>query len=199
MEKEKIIQTTSALYARYGIKGVSMDQIAHELGISKKTIYEAFEDKEQLLTACIDYQTSRLVRSIEKTTAEAKSSLDALLLVGSKIFRHYGTPCPAFFKDLVRYPKAYARLKKFRADVKATCMEYFRKGIEEGSFEPGMDYEVISSLFVEQFSNMQIEYQGAMLLTFLKGICTPKGLAQLNEYIPGGSFPAINRNNIAQL
>ena len=54
MSKDKILRTTVKLYAHYGIKGVSMSQIAGALQISKKTLYAEFGNKEDLLSACID-------------------------------------------------------------------------------------------------------------------------------------------------
>jgi len=56
-EKEKeIVQKVALLYGKYGIKSVTMDDVAHEIGISKKTLYEYFSDKQHLVNAVVEQE-----------------------------------------------------------------------------------------------------------------------------------------------
>lgn len=192
MLKEKIIQTATAFYARYGIKGTSMSQIANAMSISKRTIYENFENKEELLISCLEYGTSNLENVVEETQKQAKSALEAFIVVCSDVFRYTSSFCPSFYKDIARYPDAANKLDEYRDVFREKCRQYFYTGIKEGYFLPEQNYDFITSLFVEQLREMRTDHQTSMIFTLLRGICTDKGLEELKKFMPRVS-PQINQ------
>lgn len=183
--REKILRTATLLYTQYGIKGVSMNQIAGEMGISKKTIYMEFEDKESLVLACIDNEIERIRKSILKTKSQTDSAIEAIVTITMGILRHASTRCPAFYKDLTHFFGASEQFTKFKQEYHEQCLIHMQQGVKEGDFLPELDYELVSTILVEQFAEMKLEYQSTMLIAFLRGISTEKGLKKLAEISEG--------------
>ena len=88
MIKEEIMLTALDLFAQYGIKSVSMDDIAHNMGISKRTIYEFFEDKETLLLEGFELNYNKMRLYLEQLEKGAFNSLDIILLFYEEFMKH---------------------------------------------------------------------------------------------------------------
>ena len=93
--KEQIMLTAFDLFSEHGIKNVSMDDIAHNASISKRTLYELFEDKETLLTECINLSYTKMRLSMKRLESEPITALD--------IIRK--TKCFDFWERNVLFPK----------------------------------------------------------------------------------------------
>jgi AcrR family transcriptional regulator len=184
MIKDKIIQTAMLFYSRYGIKSVSMNQIANAMSISKRTMYMAFGNKEDILIGCVNHGIGKLNEVVESTTARSATSLEALVQISINVFQYTSSYCPAFYKDIVRYPEATSRLNEYQNLFKEKCYQLFLEGVKEGDFLPDQDYEFITSMYVEQIGRLQAEQQSAMVLTFLGGVCTDKGVKELKKFTP---------------
>jgi len=184
MQREKILKTAIGLFARYGIKGVSMNQIASTLQMSKKTLYAEFENKEEMLLECLKYERVRIHKLVEKTEEEAQNSLEALILSMANMFHYRSSFCPAFFRDVERYSEAQDSVLSTKTKLHDLYMKYFRKGIDEGFLQSNFEYEAIASLFVEQLGDWDNIQQPYIILTFLRGVCTEKGLEVLNHFTP---------------
>ena len=78
--KEQIMLTAFDLFSEHGIKNVSMDDIAHNASISKRTLYELFEDKETLLTECINLSYTKMRLSMKRLESEPITALEVALL-----------------------------------------------------------------------------------------------------------------------
>src|SRR5574344_84312 len=79
MQNEKIIIEASQLFVRYGIKAISMDDIARQVGISKRTLYESFLSKDELLVQCLEYMHNERSQSMTKLLNEAPDIISAFL------------------------------------------------------------------------------------------------------------------------
>ena len=93
MIKEQIINTAFDLFSQYGIKSVSMDDVAKAAGISKRTLYESFEDKETLLIEGIDHNSESLGQYLTGLEKEPFNALEVILLYNpqNEMFRLLGT------------------------------------------------------------------------------------------------------------
>lgn len=190
--KEQIMLTAFDLFSEHGIKNVSMDDIAHNASISKRTLYELFEDKETLLTECINLSYTKMRLSMKRLESEPITALEVALLFYEELMRRPRWFNRKFYDDLKRYPKALEQAEKDKADFTKRCIKLLNRGAKEGVFQKDVNIEILALLAKEQlkmirpsktFLNHSVaEVFQTVLFTFLRGICTEKGLTILERY-----------------
>lgn len=189
--KERIIVSAFEQFAQYGIKSISMDTIAHSIGISKRTIYGYFNDKEELLTEGINYfsqKTRQLSDSIYKKTS---SVLEAILFFHKETIKNPRWYSPRFYDDLQKFPIALKKLEEEKSNFANECLLLFMRGIKEGVFRKEINLEIIALLAKEQIvmkrpakvfaGQSSLEVHNTLLIIFLRGISTTKGQAIIDE------------------
>lgn len=192
MNKEQIMMTALDLFSQHGIKSVSMDDIARNMGISKRTIYEFFEDKETLLVKGIEYNHKKMKQVLTELEEGPYSVVEEIILFYEECMKRPRWYNRKFYDDLKRYPKALELNEKNKAEFSKKCMKLFTRGVKEGVFHKGINFEIVTLLAKEQikmirptgaFLNHSVsEVYKTVLFTFLRGICTEKGLAILDRY-----------------
>ncbi|MDR2037659.1 MAG: TetR/AcrR family transcriptional regulator [Bacteroidales bacterium] len=193
MVRNRIIEEAGRLFDLYGIKAVSMDNIASWLNISKKTIYGNFRNKEELVFEYIRVAVDTGIRVVEDAEEKAVSPLEAIILINTLTLEQVTSHCPAFFRDLESYPTA--KLKVFDEYVSLIGAKYIRhffSCMEKGLFFEGTDMPLILDFFMEQLkvaaekfhagqSQKEIKFIN-VIITFLAGMCTEKGREELILY-----------------
>ncbi len=184
--------TALDLFSQHGIKSVSMDDIARNMGISKRTIYEFFEDKETLLVKGIEYNHKKMKQVLTELEEGPYSVVEEIILFYEECMKRPRWYNRKFYDDLKRYPKALELNEKNKAEFSKKCMKLFTRGVKEGVFQKGINFEIVTLLAKEQikmirptgaFLNHSVsEVYKTVLFTFLRGICTEKGLAILDRY-----------------
>lgn len=137
MIKEQIINTAFDLFSQYGIKSVSMDDVAKAAGISKRTLYESFEDKETLLIEGIDHNTESLGQYLTGLEKEPFNALEVILLFYEEMMKNPRWFNEKFYEDLKKYPKAQQKIEMNKARMGKRCMDLFTRGVKEGVFQEG--------------------------------------------------------------
>lgn len=192
MSKEIILKTALNLFANFGIKGVSMNQIADSLQISKKTLYVHFSNKEDLLCACLDLEYNNVSSMLEGIGKQTNNPVKSIFLLALNFNQSRSFFCPAFYKDIQHFYQASHKLKAMHNRMQEEFIHYFQKGMEEGYFQPESNYEVIISVFTEQIllaneNQSKISHpshKGILFLTFLRGVSTEKGHLMLERLLP---------------
>ena len=190
--KEQIMLTAFDLFSEHGIKNVSMDDIAHNASISKRTLYELFEDKETLLTECINLSYTKMRLSMKRLESEPITALEVALLFYEELMRRPRWFNRKFYDDLKRYPKALQKTEEEKSRFLKKCIKLLSRGAKEGVFQPNINFEIVALLAKEQakmirpskaLSNHSVsEVFNTILYTFLRGISTEKGIAILDRY-----------------
>ena len=120
MQRETIIKSAAEMFVEQGIKAVRMDDIARHIGVSKRTLYEMFGDKEELLYQCLSYYVQERDRRHAELGAQAQNVLEAMLLVFGDVMDS-AEVSHRLQSNLRRfYPKVYERLVAERCAV-ARC------------------------------------------------------------------------------
>lgn len=174
-----------------------MDDIARHLAVSKKTIYQFFEDKEEIvcLVAARHFNKEKQLCQ-ERIFNQAENPVDELLQVSRHFKNNAMNVNPSVIFDLQKYhPKAWAIFKEFKQGfILEHLRRNLRRGIEEGLYRADINVEVLARLRLEQvqlafdaqvFSPAQFNFfdvQFEFLDHFIRGIATQKGLQLLNEY-----------------
>lgn len=109
--RERIIMTATEAFTLKGIKCITMDDIAAALGISKRTLYEVFADKESLLKECILQKQAERDKYLQEIYEQSNNVLEVILAVFQKSIEIFHQTNKRFFEDIKKYPKVYAMMK----------------------------------------------------------------------------------------
>ena len=185
--------TAFDLFSQYGIKSVSMDDVARNAAISKRTLYEWFADKETLLTEGIEYTRGKCSAFLLRLEKEAHTAIDILLLTYEEMMKHPRWYSRKFYEDLKRYPKAVEKVEEEKRKFVSLCARLFDRGVKEGVFQADVNFEIMSLLAEEQLKMLAMplafskhtnkEIYTTILTIFLRGISTDKGRSILERWI----------------
>lgn len=191
--RERIIQTAVEAFSTHGIKSITMDDIAASLGISKRTLYEVFSDKESLLEECIlteQRSTDVLIKQILDTSSNV---LEVILRCYQWTIEKFHATNKKFFEDIKKYPKAYELVKRNHNPSSDDTVNFFKEGVKQGLFRSDVNFAIVNLLVRGQIdllinSNICDDYSflevyESIMFTFLRGISTEKGSRELDNFI----------------
>jgi AcrR family transcriptional regulator len=194
--KERILSRSSALFLQNGIKSVSMDDIATDLGISKKTLYKWFANKDELVYAVVDSRLCETQSQCIAVSAPALDAIDEMLRLSRWADEQFTGIHPSIFHDMRKfYPTAWQVFKGHKNTfILQRIEDNLRRGVAEGLFHPDLDVEVLArynlahidlvfdtELFpANRFSPQRVNH--VLDEHFLLGIVTPRGLQRMQEY-----------------
>ncbi|MET3979850.1 AcrR family transcriptional regulator [Mucilaginibacter sp. UYP25] len=195
-QTDRIILGAEELFLTGGIKSVTMDDIARHLGMSKKTIYHSFSDKNELVIALVEKKLKEdecQIAVIINTSSNVIEEMINMMKCSEEIF---GRINPIVIHDMQKYhPDAWVKFQDFKADVIIkTLEELLIKGIAQGFIREDVDVKILAKMRVNQvemgfntlifpvsqFSPWKVQYQ--LLEHFNYGICTLKGHELLDKY-----------------
>ena len=189
--RERILSEARKNFREYGIKAVKMDDIARQLCISKRTLYELFQNKEELLYESVNDFYELFDDRIRKAEEKGETVIDILVDVYQLQLEEFSKSKPIFYSDLKKYKDAWSIIEKHQKSRTVMLLNYFNQGVEEGCFRPGVNYEIVSHIviasmdYVVKGSIYEIypihEIYRNMQQMFLRGICTEKGLKILDR------------------
>jgi AcrR family transcriptional regulator len=184
--KDKIVRVAMNEFKLRGVRDVKMDDIANALSISKRTLYEVFDNKEELLICGIKLDEER--RKEMMTSFVVKNNpgvMDVILKFYHAQMEAISSINPVFFSDISKYDRVRAYLQELHTGRQESALEFFRRGVGEGYFRADVDYVIVSRMsnatinYVME-SQMYKEYDlkyifRNIVLVFLRGFCTLKG------------------------
>lgn len=194
--RKRILRTASREFFSHGIRSVKMDDIAGKLKISKRTLYEIFDNKESLLLSMVKEEMTDFDDQMQKVTKQEGCSVITVLLEFYRMqMERLNQVCIAYYEDLQKFPIVLKYLEDVRVQHENDGAVFFKKGVDEGYFLGGLDYALISRLASETMENameskMYKEYSlkkifHNVILLFIRGMCTQKGIEELDRQIFG--------------
>jgi len=193
-EKELyIIEKSRELFMKYGIKSVSMDDISQQLGISKKTLYQHFKDKADLVYKVVTYFNCEHDKIMLEILQSELNAIEILLLVSKHTLEMLKSLHPPLLFDLRKY---YPEITKDiiiskKSDVFNKIKSNLLKGIEEGLYRSDLNPDIIASLYIKRLDDVffekdfyaidypQHEVFKQLFIYHLRGIVSSKGLKYL--------------------
>ncbi|MFT4023017.1 MAG: helix-turn-helix domain-containing protein [Flavihumibacter sp.] len=150
-QKERILFKARDLFLQFGIRSVSMDDIAGSLGVSKKTIYQYFSDKDELVMGVMQQKMYDSQAICMRDQQVAENAIDEQLRAMEAIDEHLGAMNPAVLFDLKKYhPLAFQMLEKHKNDfMMGILLQNLRRGISEGLYRPTLNVDVIAKYRIE--------------------------------------------------
>lgn len=147
---EEIIAKVSELYLKYGIKSVTMDDVARELGISKKTLYLHFKDKDHLVNSVINYKMNTQHEAMRKICKIKVNAIEELLMVSKLITQFLKDVNPSATYDLQKYyPEIWKNISRDRRDhIYKQISDNMKRGIKEGLYRSDLNIDIISHFYL---------------------------------------------------
>lgn len=194
--KDRILNEAEALFCQYGVKSITMDDIARHLGISKKTIYMHFEDKNQLVKMQMKNMMDQNQCIMNVNSQIAENCIHEVFLAVTHLRVLLSKMNPALFYDLQKYhPSAWQEFKDFRDKYLLNCIqENLKKGITDGYYRKEINTTILSRMRVQQIDSIfnpkafpsdrfNLE-EVVQVITehFLYGISTSEGQKLINKY-----------------
>jgi AcrR family transcriptional regulator len=196
-ELKNILSKVRELYMKYGIKSITMDDVAREMGISKKTLYQYVTDKDDLVGKFIDHEIELRKEDIFKCFRIGSNAIEELFEISIFMNKRIRNQSTAAEYDLKKYyPNHYQKtIKARREGIYNYIMVNLEKGIKEGLYRKKLNKEVIAKLYlwrseninfdelftIEEFTSVKLFVE---LLTYhVRGIATEKGITVLEKNI----------------
>lgn len=186
----RILEVAMQDFIQRGIRAVKMDDIAGSLGISKRTLYEIFPNKESLLLEGIRLKQAMGEEEMAKYVTEKNpNTMDIIMKFYHMQMEELSSLPLTFITEISRYPLVTEFLRKKHQKSEENANRFFQRGVKEGYFRSDVDYELISRIGEGMMQNaiarqLYFQYEPQyifrnIIFLFLRGFCTQKGL----EYI----------------
>ncbi len=194
--KELALTETKKLFMKYGIRSVTMDDIAQHLSVSKKTLYQLFKDKEEIITLVLRQHFQELMKEIDQVSAECDNAIEELYKISLFVRSKIKEINPGIIYDLQKY---YRRVWNIYLGLNRgiffdSILKSIKWGISDGYFRKNINPEILATLRIEEI-NMSFDNQiypeekfplpevhKQLYEHFIYGILNEKGLALLNQY-----------------
>lgn len=184
--RERIINAAAILFRQHGIKQVRMDDVASELGISKKTLYGTFADKEAMLFEVVKLTSASFCEAIRETLLQSTNVLEQIFLLYKRVIEHCKEVNPLFFTELMRYSDLEAYFDRMHAEHFGYVKGWLQEGVKQGLLRDDIDYEVFLKQDGFQIDKLlrnpsvrnypaEVIYN-SVVLVLLRGMATEKGL-----------------------
>jgi len=193
---ERVLQGSLELFLRAGIKSITMDDIARHIGMSKKTIYQFFRDKNELVTAVLKVRLKEDEDQMADIISKSDNVIEEMINMMKCSEEVFSEINPIVMHDLQKYhPDAWAEFQKFKAEVLIKTMEELLiKGMKQGYIRQDIDVKIIARMRVSlielgfnteifpvaEFNTWKVQIQFEEHFNY--GICTLKGYKLLNQY-----------------
>ncbi len=195
--KADILNKATDLFLNLGFKSVTMDDLAHEMGISKKTIYHHFENKTQLVEEATMGLFWEISNGIDEIIALKKNPIEELYEIKKFVMARLKDEKASPQYQLQKYyPKIFDTLKKREFEVMQECvLDNIKRGMEIGIYRENLNVEFVARIYFagaislgdhDLFPNRmftKVALEDYYLEYHLRGIVTPKGRKILNEII----------------
>lgn len=215
-QQEKIVDHVSQMILSLGVKSVRMDDVANSLGMSKRTLYELFGDKEELLSQSIVHMMERRCKNISEQVRDCDNMLE-VLMKSIKIFTNSGQVSDmekrltANLKKF--YPAVYEKVQRVHSEWGVQGLQYaLDRCLAEGYLDPSVDVELMARLFFTSTGVLMSDNDvilpdgvsreeafGAMVVNFLRGLSTVKGLQLIDEMLAREPRPKTLKERRAEL
>ncbi len=199
--KQRIIETSFALFLRHGIKSITMDYIASQVGISKRTLYELFKDKDQLLLECLTWNRREIEKMSLEVAQKVDNALEFLLEVFMIQWKRMRNVNRNYFTDLKRYHPQVSRMFDDERSYQAESMKrILEQGQAEGVILQDCRCDIVGQLLSTKFDILfsldeicTVEFTfmetfEMIFKTLIRGIATEKGLKIIERYFANTDF-----------
>ncbi|MBN2235976.1 MAG: TetR/AcrR family transcriptional regulator [Bacteroidales bacterium] len=195
--QDEFLKTVLQLYTKYGIRSVTMDDVARELGVSKKTLYTFVTDKNELVEKVIDFQCKERLAWMKSLNLDKLPALEEMVVVGKMTNKMVAEFNPSFHYDLSKYyGNIYNKMMRSNRESMAQSMlQNMKKGKKEGYYRQDMNEEIIVRMNIANIENLAEKrfynsqewkpevIQSELFAYHIHAILSPKGLKEYQRLL----------------
>ncbi len=194
--RERIIVETGKLFVRYGIRSMTMDALAEEMRVSKRTIYEHFKDKEDLLLEVVRYHREKETGEAHRIIDGCDSAIEAMFRIMKRSIQQMRQMNPLFLHDFQKYHAGVLEQLTGHDDIRdyQVTMNLLETGVRQGVFRKDINLEIVNRTLHELFKlfgpDCSMTQDGFsrkdlfdhIIVPYFRGISTGKGLELLEKH-----------------
>lgn len=194
-QKLKYLNQIMQQFMKYGIRSVTMDDISKNLGISKKTLYKHFKDKDEIVSTLMQMDINSEIEQLDTLVNCSKNAIEETFSFSKVLIEKLKSVNPALMYDLEKYhPKAWELFEVHkRVDVFNCIKSNLERGIEEGVYYDKLNPEIVARIYSEKidmlfnqeiFPNTKFKIENVyhqMIQYHLRGIVNEKGREYLKN------------------
>lgn len=194
-QERMILAGATELFLKYGIRSITMDDVARELAISKKTLYKYVSNKADLVDRCVKYTFEEINAAIDAVRGNSKNAIDDLFAIDSTLSDAMKAQHPAIEFQLKKY---YPQTWKWLSDQQSTIIiehtrENLKRGIDEGYYRDDINIEYVTYLYFAQFLAMHNnevvpqtvcenpKFMREHFVYHLRGVASKKGITYIEK------------------
>ena len=192
--KERILEYSEKEFYANGVRKVKMDNIANYLSISKRTLYEIYPTKEDLLLECLKKHDKTYESRVEQYIEESNPNAIEIIIFSYKMkLEHFLQLNPLFLEELCKYKRVISYFDARDKERDSNFEWLFNRGVEEGFFRKDLNPRIISNMFTislkeaidnELYKEFGMEYLFRdIVFTLVRGICTIKGIEAIDQLL----------------
>ena len=194
--RDRIIEGAAELFKTYGIKSVTMDSLASHIGMSKRTIYEVFSDKDELLIGVLKWMAEKKKGLVKRILDESENSIVAIFKILEIGQDHFQGMSPAFQADMKKYHHEVLMKKTDKCEMPdyRNNIQLIERGIKEKLFRKDINPDLINRCLYsmvrstmdqdlypfEQFPRREVVKN--IFINYLRGISTKEGVKLINKF-----------------
>lgn len=192
----RIQQKSHDLFMQYGIRSVSMSDIATQLGISKKTIYQFYADKDQLVDAVVEAEFKQNELRCQQDRALSSNAVHEIFLAIDMMVKMFSRMNPSFIFDMQKYhPQAFQKFNQYKNNYLFNIIrDNIVRGVSEELYRPDVNVDIISRFRVESMmmsfnqdfhsslKHNMAEIEEELIIHYLFGLVSQKGYKLIIKY-----------------
>ncbi len=190
--QQRILEKATELFLKSGIRSVTMDDISESLGISKRTLYEHYCNKEELLKECIEHNHNTYLSHLQQQFATVENPLEIIHVHIIYTLKALGEIHPNFIKDIKKFhPNIWNKLFVPKRDKNIEfTKEVIKKCIVQGYFRDDINPEIMAFIAHNQFQHIddspleqfpKKDVFRHIVMNFIRGMATSKGLSVIEK------------------
>jgi len=201
-KKANFLTEAVQVYMRLGIKSVTMDEMARQLGISKKTIYTFVKDKNDLVEQCLQLMNEQEQCEMEEISENHENAIDELLATSQLVVARLSAIHPSIFFDIQKYhPSVMKKFNEHKSTfVKGCVISNLELGKQQGLYRENLNVEIISEMYLSfidvlfqasSTNSPKASYQDMYSEYFryhIRGISSEAGLMHLQKLIEKNNY-----------
>ena len=168
-----------------------MDDIANELKISKRTLYEIYSNKEELLLEVVRRDKQREKRRLDEIGRTGSNVINIIIEICRFRLEEFSQINPLFFEEIHKYPELLAYVRRVHDERETDAHAFIQRGIDEGLFLPNLNYDIVRTMTVALQTAIMNQYlykkynikelAHVSILFFIRAYCSMKGVKLLDE------------------